>query len=49
VPYAQGREIAAAIPGAKFVMLETENHVPLPGDPAWEKLVAEILNFAAEK
>jgi len=45
VPYAQGRAIAAGIPGAKFVTLETENHVPLPGDPAWEKLVAEILDF----
>lgn len=49
VPYAQGRAIAAAIPGAKFVTLETENHVPLPGDPAWEKLVNEILGFAADK
>jgi DNA-binding winged helix-turn-helix (wHTH) protein/fermentation-respiration switch protein FrsA (DUF1100 family) len=47
VPYAQGRAIAAAIPGAKFVTLETENHVPLPGDPAWEKLLAEILGFAS--
>ncbi len=45
VPYTQGRAIAAAIPGAKFVTLETENHVPLPGDPAWEKLVGEILGF----
>lgn len=49
VPYVQGRGIAAAIPGAKFVTLETENHVPLPGDPAWEKLVGEILSFAAEE
>ncbi|MBX3520441.1 MAG: alpha/beta fold hydrolase [Xanthobacteraceae bacterium] len=48
VPYAQGRTIAAGIPGAKFVTLETENHVPLPGDPAWEKLVGEILSFAAD-
>lgn len=47
VPYAQGRAIAAGIPGAKFVTLETENHVPLPGDPAWEKLVSEILDFAS--
>lgn len=46
VPYAQGRAIAAAIPDAKFVTLETENHVPLPGDPAWDKLVGEILEFA---
>ena len=49
VPYAQGRAIAAGIPGAKFVTLETENHVPLPGDPAWEKLVSEILSFAASE
>jgi DNA-binding winged helix-turn-helix (wHTH) protein len=48
VPYAQGRAIAAAIPGARFVTLETENHVPLPGTPAWEKFVSEILNFAVE-
>jgi DNA-binding winged helix-turn-helix (wHTH) protein len=48
VPYAQGRAIAAAIPGARFVTLETENHVPLPGDPAWERLVSEILDFAVD-
>ncbi len=47
VPYAQGRLLAASIPGAKFVTLETENHVPLPGDPAWEKLLGEIQAFAA--
>ena len=44
-PYQEGRAIAAAIPNAKFITLETENHVPLPGDPAWEKLVREIENF----
>jgi DNA-binding winged helix-turn-helix (wHTH) protein/alpha-beta hydrolase superfamily lysophospholipase len=49
VPYAQGRAIAAAIPGAKFITLETENHVPLPDDPAWEKLVGEIFDFVADE
>jgi len=47
-PYAQGRSIATSIPHAKFVTLETENHVPLPGDPAWEKLLTEIQSFASE-
>ncbi len=47
-PYLEGRAIAAAIPNAKFVTLETENHVPLPGDPAWEKLVTEIEGFVNE-
>ncbi len=48
VPYAQGRLLATSIPGAKFVTLETENHVPLPGDSAWDKLVTEIRDFADE-
>jgi pimeloyl-ACP methyl ester carboxylesterase len=47
-PYAQGRAIAAAIPNAEFVTLDTEDHIVLPGEPAWEKLVAEIERFASE-
>ena len=47
-PYAQGRAIAAAIPNAKFITLETEDHIQLPGEPAWEKLVTEIEHFAGE-
>jgi pimeloyl-ACP methyl ester carboxylesterase len=47
VPVEEGRMIAAAIPGARFVTLETENHVPLPGEPAWEQLLSEIEAFAA--
>jgi len=45
-PYAQGRIIAAAIPNAKFITLETEDHILLPGELAWEKLVMEIEHFA---
>jgi pimeloyl-ACP methyl ester carboxylesterase len=46
-PIEQGRRIAAAIPGAKFVILDSENHVPVPGDPAWEVLLSEIEAFVA--
>ncbi len=45
--YEQGRTIAAAIPNAKFTTLESENHVPLPGEPAWAQLASEIEDFAA--
>jgi DNA-binding winged helix-turn-helix (wHTH) protein/pimeloyl-ACP methyl ester carboxylesterase len=45
-PYEQGRMIATAIPNASFVSIETDNHIPLPGDPAWEQLVSEIEGFA---
>jgi pimeloyl-ACP methyl ester carboxylesterase len=47
VPIDEGRLIATRIPGARFVTLESENHVPLPGEPAWEALLTEIDNFAS--
>jgi DNA-binding winged helix-turn-helix (wHTH) protein/alpha-beta hydrolase superfamily lysophospholipase len=47
VPFEQGRLIAASIPNAHFTSLDSENHVPLPGEPASEALVAEIRRFAS--
>jgi pimeloyl-ACP methyl ester carboxylesterase len=32
----QGRKLAALIPGARFVPLESVNHVPFREEPAWE-------------
>ena len=37
--------MAALIPNAKFVSLDSENHVPLPDEPAWECFVEEIEAF----
>jgi pimeloyl-ACP methyl ester carboxylesterase/DNA-binding winged helix-turn-helix (wHTH) protein len=45
VPFDRGRCIAASIPNAKFVSLESENHVPLPSEPAWQTFIAEIEAF----
>lgn len=45
-PLEQGRMLAARIPGARFVTVESENHVPVPDDPAWELLMREIEAFA---
>jgi DNA-binding winged helix-turn-helix (wHTH) protein/pimeloyl-ACP methyl ester carboxylesterase len=47
-PLEQGRLIAASIPHAKFVTLESDNHVVLAHEPAWAKLVAEIEAFLKE-
>jgi pimeloyl-ACP methyl ester carboxylesterase len=47
-PYEQGRLLAARIPGARLVTLESENHIPVPDDPAWGRLIDEIEAFAAE-
>ena len=46
-PYEQGRLLAARIPGARLVTLESENHIPVPDDPAWGRLLDEIEAFAA--
>lgn len=45
VPLDQGRLIASTIPGARFVTLESDNHVPLHGEPAWDRMVREIVAF----
>jgi pimeloyl-ACP methyl ester carboxylesterase/DNA-binding winged helix-turn-helix (wHTH) protein len=47
-PFEQGRLIARSIPHAKFVTLESDNHVVLAEEPAWIKLVGEIDSFLAE-
>ena len=48
VPFEEGRRIATLIPNAKFVSLESENHVPLPGEPAWQKFTAEMEAFLSD-
>lgn len=48
VPYSSGRELAAGIPGARFVSLPTRNHLLPESDPAWPRLLAEIEAFLAE-
>jgi pimeloyl-ACP methyl ester carboxylesterase/DNA-binding winged helix-turn-helix (wHTH) protein len=40
-----GREVAAAIPGARFVPLHGKNHMPLESDPAPPVILQEIENF----
>jgi len=48
VPFEQGRLIASRIPRAKFVALESRNHILLPRDPAWARFVTEVRNFLGE-
>ena len=46
--FEQGRKLAALVPGARFVPLESKNHVPFSEEPAWETLVAELRPFLDE-
>jgi pimeloyl-ACP methyl ester carboxylesterase/DNA-binding CsgD family transcriptional regulator len=48
VPIAEGRLLAGLIPNCRFVQLDTENHMPLPGDPEWTRLITEVQAFLSE-
>jgi class 3 adenylate cyclase/pimeloyl-ACP methyl ester carboxylesterase len=45
VPFEEGRRLAKLIPNAKFVPLESENHLPQSFEPAWSKFIGEIEAF----
>jgi pimeloyl-ACP methyl ester carboxylesterase len=49
VPFEQGQLIASRIPRARFVALESNNHVLLPRDPAWAVFVSEVRQFLGER
>ena len=48
VPFDEGRQLAALIPGARFVPLDSDNHVLLDSEPAWPRFLAELRGFLGE-
>jgi pimeloyl-ACP methyl ester carboxylesterase len=48
VSFERGRELAAGIPGARFVPLEGRNHLILEHEPAWPRFLDEVTRFLAE-
>jgi pimeloyl-ACP methyl ester carboxylesterase/DNA-binding CsgD family transcriptional regulator len=49
VPIAEGHILAAGIPGAQFIELDSKNHVLLETEPAWERFCDEVLEFMGLK
>jgi len=47
-PFEAGRELAAAIPGARFLPLDSRNHAILPHEPAAEALGKAVEEFLGE-
>jgi pimeloyl-ACP methyl ester carboxylesterase/DNA-binding CsgD family transcriptional regulator len=45
VPFDESRLLAGQIPGARFVPLESDNHVMLEFDPAWQRWRDEVRAF----
>ena len=45
IPFSEGRALAGGIPGARFVPLESANHLLVGEEPAWSRLVGELRRF----
>ena len=45
VPYEEGRYLAASIPNARLVTLESRNHIVLEKEEAWQTSFSEIRRF----
>jgi DNA-binding NarL/FixJ family response regulator len=45
VPFEEGRQLATLIPSARFVPLDSRNHVLLADEPAWSQFLQEVRAF----
>ena len=45
-PVSESRLLAAGIPGAQFVELDSRNHILLEDEPAWTRFQEAVLDFA---
>jgi pimeloyl-ACP methyl ester carboxylesterase/DNA-binding CsgD family transcriptional regulator len=45
IPFEEGRILAAGIPGARLLSLDSRNHLPLAEEPAWPVFVRELYGF----
>ena len=48
VPYEEGRLLASLLPDARFVTLESDNHILQQGEPAWEAFLSEVRGFLGD-
>lgn len=49
VPFEHGREVAALIPDARFVPLESRNHIILDTEPAWLQVQSTLDEFLRDQ
>jgi pimeloyl-ACP methyl ester carboxylesterase/DNA-binding CsgD family transcriptional regulator len=45
VPHEEGRRLASLLPDARFVTLESENHILQEDEPAWQEFVTQVRAF----
>ena len=44
-PLSEAQKLAAGIPNAELVILESDNHLPLPGNSAWVPYISTLIDF----
>lgn len=49
IPLEMGRAVAAGIPNAHFVPLDSRNHILVDHEPAWQVFIESVGRFLAEK
>ncbi|MFN2138798.1 MAG: alpha/beta fold hydrolase [Candidatus Promineifilaceae bacterium] len=49
IPFEEGRLMASLIPGARFVPLESNNHILMKEDAAWDQFLYEVRRFLGDK
>jgi pimeloyl-ACP methyl ester carboxylesterase/DNA-binding CsgD family transcriptional regulator len=49
VPFEEGRRIAAAVPSARLISLNSRNHMLLADEPAWQVFISEVLEFLGSR
>ncbi|NBC16029.1 MAG: alpha/beta fold hydrolase [Bacteroidetes bacterium] len=45
IPFEEGRRLAALLPDARFVPLDSKNHILLADEPAWQRFLDEVHQF----
>lgn len=48
VPFDEGRFLATRMPDARFVPLDSSNHLLLEAEPAWQRWIEEVRDFLPE-
>jgi pimeloyl-ACP methyl ester carboxylesterase/DNA-binding CsgD family transcriptional regulator len=49
VPFEEGRLLATSIPGAKFVPIDSRNHLLLASEPGWQRWLDEVREFLRDR
>ena len=47
-PLSEAQKLAAGIPNSELLVLNTANHIPLPGNPTWDEFKTAFQTFLAE-